>query len=430
MWLLWASLPSDAQAGFDYKPHWSFGGCPGAGEFIYSSHEEAISAAAENCIPTEPRQGNPAHYDAEQGKYIYETQTLSVIGTVRKYPDYVPTDPDARVEWYIIINNFFEVPGYYPSRIEPRSYNRQYNLRFYTKGDGKVPLTIEISPVTALPYKGHLTAIEPSHIVRSGVDQRNKDKVKLIAEIKDQNGNLVDAAIKLKVTAIEGSGGHIQAFHTDRNPLQAGKLKVGGLNSDTINIAKSGVINGIVEFEFAGSAISGDHRIEATCTDTTITCEQIGKDSVWVGIQDLQRLPASSNYTFTGGSCHHQNNHYATERVVDKIQGIGRDYRSRFPNSPFLQLNDISLVRGGLFDAKNEDDCSPLVKADWTATHNLHRTGEDVDVRANKTATAIPEENYEAFKDIAIDNGCFADIHKPGTTAQHYHLYCTQKQGK
>ena len=288
--------------------------------------------------------------------------------------------------------------------------------------------TIELSPVTAQAYGSYLTAIEPDGITRSSVPQNLINKVNLVAEVKDQDGNVVNAAIKLKVTALEGSGGHAQDNHTERNPTQAGKLKVGTLSGDTINIPKSGMVGGIVEFEYAASAISGDHKIEATCTD--ITCKQIGQDSVWVGIQDLKTLPASSNYTFTGGSCHHQNNHYATERVIKKIQGIGRDYRSQFSNDQFLYFNDISLERGGLFDADSESDCSPLVKANWTATHNLHRTGEDADVRANKAATAIPKANYDEFEEIAALNGCHAGIHKDGTAAQHYHLYCTKKQDK
>lgn len=315
-----------------------------------------------------------------------------------------------------------------------------YNLRWaYTNNNPYPPppppppeqekkYTIKLSPVTAEPYGNYLTAIEPDGITRSEVPQNLINQVNLVAEVKDQDGNHVNAAIKLKVTAIDNSGGHDQESHTERNPSKAGKLKFGSLNSHTIDLPKSDMIDGIVEFVYAASAVSGDHKIEASCSG--ITCKQIGKDSVWVGIQDLQELPFNSNYTLIGSSCHHEmNNHYATKRVIEKVQGIARLYRSQFPDDPILRFNDISLERGGLFDAKNEDDCIPLVKANWTVTHNLHRTGEDVDVRANKTATAIPEKNYKAFKKITKRNGCYAEPHKTGS-ARHFHLYCTQKQGR
>ena len=288
--------------------------------------------------------------------------------------------------------------------------------------------TIKISTVTANSYGNYLTALEPDGITRSKVPQNLINKVNLVAEVKDQDGNRVNAAIKLKVTALEGSGGHVQANHTDRNPPKAGKLKAGVLNSHTINIPKSAMVDGLVQFEFAASDVSGDHKIEVTCTD--ITCEQIGKDSVWVGVQDLKTLPGSGNYALIGSSCHHQGNHYATDRVIEKVQGIAQAYNDWYPNAPVMHINDISLERGGLFDAKSQDDCSPLVKANWGASHNLHRTGEDVDVRANNDATAIPTANYADFQFFAQANGCYAGIHKGGTSAQHFHLYCTQKQGK
>jgi len=290
--------------------------------------------------------------------------------------------------------------------------------------------TIKISTVTAQAYANYLTALEPDKIWRKRggekFEQRLNNTVKLTVEVKDQDGNRVNTAIKLKVTVKEGSGGHIQAFHIDRNPLQAGKLKIGTLNSYTINIAKGDMVNGLAEFEFTAPAISGDHKIEATCTD--IACEQIGKDSVWVGIQDLQPLPASSNYTFIGKKKQHEENHYATLRVIKKIQGIAQHYHTKFPDDEIFAVNDISLERGGLFDVAPPE----IVK--WTAPHGLHRTGEDVDIRANETLGEkggdIPEKNFVYFELLAQKNGCYAERHLKTTDGEHYHLYCTKAQGK
>ena len=98
--------------------------------------------------------------------------------------------------------------------------------------------TIELTPVTALAYGNYLTAIEPDGITRSGEPQNIINQVNLVAEVKDQDGNRVNAAIKLKVTALDGSGGHDKDSHTERNPSQAGKLKIGTVSSDTINISE------------------------------------------------------------------------------------------------------------------------------------------------------------------------------------------------
>ena len=296
--------------------------------------------------------------------------------------------------------------------------------------------TIEISTVIAQSFGTHLAAIQPEGIYRKPggkvVDEKLINKVKLVAEVKDQDGNLVNTAIKLKVTATEGSGGHHQAGHsirnplndTDINPLQAGTLKAGTLDrSHTITIPKGGMVNGIVEFEFTAPTTSGNHVIEAGCVD--ITCEQIGGDSVWVGIQGLTNLPVHSNYVFIGKQAEHSNNHYATPRVVEKIQALADDYRAWFPDAIPLRINDISLEYGGLYDIlKNANGVR-----NWKQPHKLHRTGEDVDIRANGSATAIPVENVPDFKFLARTNGCEAEYHSSGINL-HLHLHCTQKQGK
>ena len=285
--------------------------------------------------------------------------------------------------------------------------------------------TIKLSPVTANAYGNYLTSINPKGTSKL-------IKVKLIAEVTDQDGQYVNAAIKLKVTAIDGSGGHVN-FHIDRNPLKSGKLKVGSLNSHTINIAKSGMVNGVVEFEFYSTDVSGDHKIEASCTD--ISCEQTGKDAVWVGVKDLNPLPASSSYVFIGQTRHHPDNHFATDRVIEKIQSIAQDYHAWFPNDDVLHINDISLEQGGLFDAKSDGDpLKPPSMAKWKRPNSLHRTGEDIDIRAHEFLGTpggdVPLDNYIDFHHIARANGCTAGVHAASTSGEHFHLYCSSKHGK
>ena len=311
------------------------------------------------------------------------------------------------------------------------SYSIGLGFRFrYTNDNPNSPpplevekkYTIKLSPVTAQAYGNYLTAIEPNGITRSGVPENLINQVKLIAEVKDQDGNPVNAAIKLKVTALEGSGGHVQAYHTERNPYQAGKLKAGMLNSDTIDIPKSGMLNGIVEFKYVASAISGDHKIEATCTD--ITCNQIGQDSVWVGVQDLKLLPNSTLYQFIGDTDAHPDNHYISGLAAKKIDNIAFVYREEFPKDKVLHINDISLQRGGLFD----------ISGKWKPSHKTHNKGTDIDIRANefvgKTPGDIPKRNYKDFYRISKRHGCLAVREFADQPKEHFHLYCNEKYGK
>lgn len=85
----------------------------------------------------------------------------------------------------------------------------------------------------------------------------------------------------------------------------------------------------------------------------------------------------------------HPANHYLNGDTLGKLMDLARLYKQvYFPFDPVLRLNDASLERGGLFD----------LGALWAPPHHEHRRGVVIDVRANGSATAIPQRNFEDFQ--------------------------------
>jgi hypothetical protein len=81
-----------------------------------------------------------------------------------------------------------------------------------------------------------------------------------------------------------------------------------------------------------------------------------------------------------------------------------------------LAFNDVSLVRGGLFD----------YQATWAAPHQYHRDGRDADVRANTAENAVPHDNAIRQWFTARIIGIFgrtAGREFPGQAFEHYHIY-------
>jgi hypothetical protein len=79
-----------------------------------------------------------------------------------------------------------------------------------------------------------------------------------------------------------------------------------------------------------------------------------------------------------------------------------------FPNAQPLNINDISLERGGLFD----------IKGNWSPPHKTHREGRDTDVRS----WTIPLANRAAFVAICSSQGVSPVLEYPGGKNEHYHL--------
>ncbi|MBP7796126.1 MAG: hypothetical protein KA059_05050 [Elusimicrobiales bacterium] len=102
-------------------------------------------------------------------------------------------------------------------------------------------------------------------------------------------------------------------------------------------------------------------------------------------------------YTLIGSTPTHPANHFARSQTIDLLKEIAWKYHEEFPKSEVLNINDISLIWGGLFDVNNN----------WKPPHTFHRYGRQVDIRS----WSIHPENVERFKQICCELGVEVELH-------------------
>lgn len=235
--------------------------------------------------------------------------------------------------------------------------------------------TIRLTSNTSTESPDVLATIEPDK------------STNLIAKVYDQNNQLVpNVGVKLALEAKQNSGGH----HHPDDTVAARTGTMQGHQELTGNTESHGL-----PFSYKAPSVSGDYKIVASCTDGK-HCTPEGPDTVWVGIKGLEPIiPASDPssgplYLLIGETSAHSDNHYLTPLATGRLHQLALLYRQGFPIDPPLYLNDASLERGGLFD----------LDADWDVPHKEHRRGSVIDIRANGTATAVPQENFKEFQQI------------------------------
>lgn len=102
-------------------------------------------------------------------------------------------------------------------------------------------------------------------------------------------------------------------------------------------------------------------------------------------------------YNLVGDTTQHPINHFAKPQTIDLIQAIAWQYHTEFPSAEVLNVNDISLKWGGLFD----------ISGAWTIPHEFHRYGRQADFRL----PSIPVENRARFKELSCDLGVEVELH-------------------
>ncbi len=124
----------------------------------------------------------------------------------------------------------------------------------------------------------------------------------------------------------------------------------------------------------------------------------------------LQSLGTGSNYQLIGATASHASNHFGTPYVIAALPAIANDYAAS-PNGHSIEINDISLVYGGVFD----------IAGGWAENnHQTHRMGLNVDVRYNGEGNSV--RDLETFTSIAANYSGTVQIHSPGTSNQHIHI--------
>lgn len=126
--------------------------------------------------------------------------------------------------------------------------------------------------------------------------------------------------------------------------------------------------------------------------------------------QYLQSLGAGSNYDLIGATPYHASNHFGTPYVNSAMEAIANEYAAS-PNGHRIDINDISLVYGGVFD----------IAGTWSETnHQTHRMGLNVDVRYNGAGNSV--QDFETFSNIAANYSGTVQVHSAGTPNQHIHI--------
>jgi hypothetical protein len=270
---------------------------------------------------------------------------------------------------------------------------------------------IKIEPLFGQPLSDTLLGeVEP---------ETGENTIPLVAKVFDGNGDFVsDTEIRIEPHVIAFSGGH---NHDDLSRDKDFPGELTGIQADNNAIIGNTGSTGYI-FTFSAPAPAGSHILLASCID--IECPQSGADRIFVGFSGLEELddPVDPKgdllYSLIGETTTHPKNHYLKQNNVYKALIIASIYRNMHPGSPILRYNDGSIQWGGRFDV------SP-VNHPWLAPHVTHRNGEDLDVRANpevNPGTAIPEDNFDSFREIVNIVGASASIHSKGSSNQHFHI--------
>lgn len=249
---------------------------------------------------------------------------------------------------------------------------------------------------------GYLAAVEPEKLLA----------LQAVVECGGVPESDVDIEITLQVEA--NTGGH--EHHDPMRPN--GVLRLAGISdSDTAVLTGTTEESGL-DLQFEAPKLAGDHVIKVRCLDRD--CVTGDPQKIWVGRTGFQQLPSSAYYSLIPNrDQEHPSNHYMTPDAAAKVAQIATRYHNLFADDPVIHLNDASLIRGGMFDFSYSTR-----QQYWRPPHQTHHDGRRIDIRANSLSSAIPSSNFEDFKRIARRVGCVTEIHSPGASSQHFHLYC------
>lgn len=197
---------------------------------------------------------------------------------------------------------------------------------------------------------------------------------------QDRNGQNVNCAINLSLTAVAGSGGHIH--HDNDRPK-------GGLSATSGSTG----INGFATV-FTAPEVSGVVELHVNLVFPPPSPETPGQSVSFVQtfgitVPGLVPLPPG-HYRNTGARPGlHIDNHYGLPVMNGAVLLLADEYHALFSAQPgylMLGYNDMSLVQGGLYDVYDPNAPVPTV---WQPPHLSHRFGNDIDI----DQATLPREN-------------------------------------
>lgn len=237
--------------------------------------------------------------------------------------------------------------------------------------------------------------------------------------------NQVNVRINLKVATT--SGGH---NHGDNTRPRGGIATVNTCPSDG-TCWSNPTINGAVAFNFNAPEAAGIHTITATCDG----CANTVTKQVDVKVTGLEPMAGSILYAkiMPNADTNHPNTNYLTTEAMARLADMGLQYSVTGLIDfgmvlPPLQINDASLKWGGILDCF----LTCINSEPWGPSHEEHRKGTVVDIRANGGTGSIPTsakmtENFIALTRKAIlskypeSTVTIAAAHGKGT-GRHFHV--------
>jgi hypothetical protein len=211
--------------------------------------------------------------------------------------------------------------------------------------------------------------------------------------------------VQAQITYVAGSGGHTHNPPPSSSDVFQKVLTVTPQGSATFD-ASQGLLSGSTTFDGALRAVllpgpaTADFTVAASSpAGGTPSTGSISLDP-GLGLVAVAGEPGS--FFLSGGAgqqcgnqtwCdNHADNHYLSPAVLPKVQEFADAFSNATDGKVLIGLDDMSLVRGGIFDMDGNFESTPR-------GHVLHRQGHDVDfawVQIVKTGEFKNAHEYEA----------------------------------
>ena len=197
-------------------------------------------------------------------------------------------------------------------------------------------------------------------------------------------------------------------FTLDRTPFSAGHDHddVSRPVGEFIPPAGNSGSDGILETDYIAPDVSGVVTLTVTGVEPSGQPVLSATAAIAVRVLGLQDLGPGANYNLIGAVPGiHTDNHYGTPAFNSKLVTVANIYAAAFPSFK-LDLNDMSLVQGGLFD----------LNANWMPSHRTHRFGVNLDLRSK----TIPQSQRNTLKQIITNAGIRKTLEEKNPP--HWHL--------
>lgn len=220
-----------------------------------------------------------------------------------------------------------------------------------------------------------------------------------------------NADLKISVRPQAHSGGHYHAGQTDDDDRPRGYLAGEKITTDKPAITRRTDADGRVVIPFTPGK---DTRLESIgiAGDYVITVEAVrfpqrmAKSTVRVGYQDFVEVTDGQHLRVVGDTGAHPDNTWADRWTAQRLPVLAANWREvaetyRAQNTcaddvapliwpPYLLVNDISLINGGLFDVIGWDAQAGRVRgAEWQPPPYTHTDGRVVDFSLRNVPTCL-----------------------------------------